>query len=76
VSGRSLPKRAIASAKAIRGHGVEPPRSRRREDGAHHLLGDREHLLDGHERHLDIELGELELAVGALVLVAEAARDL
>ena len=28
------------------------------------------------ERHLDVELGELGLAVGAQVLVAEAARDL
>ena len=31
-------------------------------------------LLD--ERHLDVELGELGLAVGAQVLVAEAAGDL
>ena len=29
-----------------------------------------------HERHLDVELGEVELAVGALVLVPEAADDL
>jgi hypothetical protein len=28
------------------------------------------------ERHLDVELGELGLAVGARILVAEAARDL
>ena len=28
------------------------------------------------ERHLDVDLGELGLAVGAQVLVAEAARDL
>ena len=28
------------------------------------------------ERHLDVDLAELELAVGALVLVAEAAGEL
>ena len=36
----------------------------------------REHVLDADERHLEVDLRELELAVGALVLVAEAARDL
>jgi hypothetical protein len=40
------------------------------------LLEHLEHLLDGRERELEVDLRELELAVGALVLVAEAARDL
>ena len=35
-----------------------------------------EDVLHRHERHLDVHLGELRLAVGAQVLVAEAAGDL
>ena len=42
-------------------------------DQAFHHTGDVV-LVD--ERHLDVELGELRLAVGAQVLVAEAAHDL
>ena len=33
-------------------------------------------MLAAREAHLQIDLGELELAVGALVFIAEAARDL
>ncbi len=40
------------------------------------LLERGEHVVDADERHLEVELRELELAVGAQVLVAEAARDL
>ena len=39
-------------------------------------LVDVDHVLDADERHLDVELGEVGLAVGAQVLVAEAAGDL
>jgi len=35
-----------------------------------------EHLLLGDEAHLEIDLGVLGLAVGAQVLVTQAARDL
>ena len=35
-----------------------------------------DHVLDVDEGHLDVELGEVGLAVGAQVLVAEAAGDL
>jgi hypothetical protein len=52
---------------------VEPgDRAAGRSHGLEHL----EHLLDGRERELEVDLRELELAIGALVLVAEAARDL
>lgn len=46
------------------------------EQALDQALVDGEHVLPGHERHLDVELGEVGLAVGAKVLVAEAARDL
>ena len=48
--------------------------------GAEHrgeqALVDVDHVLDLDERHLEVELGEVGLAVGAQVLVAEAAGDL
>jgi hypothetical protein len=46
------------------------------EQLADHLLHQAGQLGLVHERDLDVELGELGLAVGAQVLVAEAARDL
>ena len=42
----------------------------------HHRLHRVDHVVLVDERHLEVELGELGLAVGAQVLVAEAARDL
>ena len=49
-------------------------------DEGHHALEERlhevEHRLHARERHLDVHLRELGLAVGAQVLVAEAAGDL
>ena len=41
-----------------------------------HAFDQPHHILLGDERHLHVELGELRLAVGAQVLIAEAARDL
>ncbi len=46
------------------------------EGGGHELLDDGEDGFPAREAHLQIDLGELKLAVGALVLVAEAAGDL
>ena len=72
-----MPKRETASANVIRGHGgggdVE---ALALEHRAHHRLHALDHVVLVDERHLDVELGELRLAVGARVLVAEAARDL
>ena len=42
----------------------------------HQRLDHALHILLPHEAHLDVDLGELRLAVGAQVLVAEAAADL
>ena len=66
------------------GLGERHPRPRRRRDvealalehGSHHRLHALDHVVLVHERHLEVELGELGLAVGARVLVAEAAGDL
>ena len=66
------------------GLGERHPRPRRWRHGelralehrAHHRLGQLDHVVLVDERHLDVELGELGLAVGACVLVAEAASDL
>jgi hypothetical protein len=68
------------------GHGlvVGQARPRRRgrleagglEHPGHEPLDDRDDVLLLHEGHLEVELGELRLAVGAQILVAEAARDL
>ena len=49
---------------------------RRREHRAHDVLGRLDDVVLVDEGHLDVELGELGLAVGAQVLVAEAAGDL
>ena len=72
--------RAVARHRLVVGH----PRPRRRpdrevgrlEDAGHHRLVDRDHVLLVDEGHLEVELRELGLAVGAQVLVAEAAGDL
>ena len=46
------------------------------EDVGQQPFVDVDHVVDVDEGHLDVELGELGLAVGARVLVAEAAGDL
>ena len=46
------------------------------EHVAHHGLGQVLHVLLLDEGHLQVDLGELGLAVGAQILVAEAAGDL
>ena len=74
------PVGAVAAHRLVVGH----PRPRRRgELEAGRLVDAREHPLDRlddvvflDEAHLEVELGELGLAVGAQVLVAEAAGDL
>ena len=74
------PVDAVTGDRLGEGH----PRPRRRRDvepralehRSHHRLGGVDHVVLVDERHLDVELGELGLAVGAGVLVAEAARDL
>ena len=71
---------AVARHRLVVGHA----RPRRRGDlEAGRLVDAREHALDRldhvllvHEAHLEVELGELGLAVGAQVLVPEAAGDL
>ena len=50
---------------------LDPGRLARAAHG--HLLEHGEHVVDADEGHLEVDLRELELAVGALVLVAEAA---
>ena len=72
-----MPKRSIASSYVMRGNGVSsstPMHSRQiaRDDPLHQ----REEELAVGERHLDVELRQLLQAVGAQILVAEAARDL
>src|SRR6516225_10156070 len=47
-----------------------------REELHHQLLDDPEEYFTLGERHFDIDLSELRLAVGAEVLIAEAANDL
>ena len=71
-----MPNRAIASAWAIRGIGSPTSIPAAREHVRHQPLVGLDHVLDLDERHLDVELGEVGLAVGAQVLVAEAAGDL
>ena len=76
-SGLSEPKRRIASAYVRRGSGsaiVSPEHAL--PNLAHAAFHHRDDVVLLHERHLDVDLRELRLAVGALVLVAEAARDL
>ncbi len=55
---------------------LEGPVPEPAEDMGEEPLVDVEHVLDPDERHLEVELGEVGLAVGALLLVAKAARDL
>ena len=72
--------RAEARHRLVVGHA----RPRRRRDveaglvehGGHDRLDHGDHVVLLDERHLEVELGELRLAVGAQVLVAEAAGDL
>ncbi len=72
--------RSIARLRLVPGH----PWERRLDldaeavapDASHRLLHQREEELLVGERHLDVELRELLQAVGAEILVSEAARDL
>ena len=59
-----------------RGNGRRTVDARPRPEIDQHPLHDLLHVLGRDERRLEIDLGELRLAVGAKVLVAEAARDL
>ncbi len=72
----SAPYFAIASAYGIRrnGRGTSTPITveRRRQRAFDNL----EDGLRPRKRHFEIHLGELELSIGALILVAEAAREL
>ncbi len=49
---------------------------RRLRGALHHALDHIEHIRFLDERHFEVELRELRLAVGAEVLIAEAARNL
>ena len=66
----------IASSYEMRGNGVSTVES----GGAEHRLdGAFDHAVHerfGRKRHLDVDLRELRLAIGAQILVAEAAHDL
>ena len=74
----------LVGAVALHRLGVGEPRERRLELDAEHLaperrdhpLADAEDVLLVDEGHLHVDLRELGLAVGAQVLVAQAARDL
>ena len=77
MSGRSVPKR---DDRLVVG---EPPHRQLElraadplEDVGEQPLVDLDHVVDADEGHLDVELGEVGLAVGAQVLVPEAAGDL
>ena len=81
----SMPKRTSGLSEPKRSMRVVPGHPRDVADGltgdgldhGAHRRGDRgEHVVLADEAHLGVELGELELAVGAQVLVAEAAGDL
>ena len=71
---------------AVAVHGFAPGHARQRQRrhrmarGLHQAhdqaVDDGDDVFGGHERHLDVDLGEFRLAVGAQVLVAEAAGDL
>ena len=76
-SGRSMPKRRIASAYVIRGIGsVDLVADDLAPQPGDQRLDQRLDVLGVAEAHLDVELGELGLPVGPEVLVAEAAGDL
>jgi hypothetical protein len=67
----------LAEGQPPEGPGGQPLLRRDRLDQrGEERLGQGQHVLLADEGHLQVELGELRLAVGALVLVAEAARDL
>src|SRR6266550_1599837 len=72
--------RSIARLRLVPGHPLERALDLDVEavapDGSHRLLHQREDELLVGEGHLDVELRELLQAVGAEILVAEAARDL
>ena len=55
---------------------LEPRAADPLEDVGEQPFVDLDHVVDVDEGHLDVELGEVGLAVGAQVLVAEAAGDL
>ena len=69
VASRS-PRRTASGGSAARSTGRSP------EDLLHQRLDEAVDGLRPRERDLDVHLRELELAVGALILVAEAADDL
>ena len=76
-SGLSEPKRPIASANVRRGNGSGSSTPRHVfHRCAYRPSIDVEHVLLAHERHLEVDLRVLGLAVGAQVLVAQAAREL
>ena len=60
----------------MRGNGVGSIDAGRGKGGRHKLLDHGEDRLAAREAHLQIDLRELKLAVGAEILVAEAAGDL
>ena len=73
------PVGAVAQHRLVVGHALERQRdldAAEREHALEQAVDHVEHVLLLDERHLHVELGELGLAVGAEVLVAEAARDL
>jgi hypothetical protein len=70
MSGRSVPKRAIASS------GQDFALSALFDDADEQLLDQIHHVLALDETHLQIELGEFRLPVAPLILVAKAARNL
>ena len=76
MSGLSEPNRRhrlVVGDPLERGLDLDPCRG---EDVLHQALVGLDHVVDLDEGHLDVELGEVGLAVGAEVLVAEAAGDL
>ena len=72
-----MPKRSIASSYVMRWNGAcELDADALAPDARDDPLHQREEELAVGERHLDVELRQLLEAVGARILVAEAARDL
>jgi len=70
---------AVAVHRLLPGHpreGRADAPARQRGRAVEDLLDHRDHVARVDERHLEVDLRELGLAVGAQVLVAEAARDL
>ncbi len=74
----------LVGAVGVHGLAVGQPRKRRgefdadalAEEMAHEPLHHLVHVVLAHERHLHVDLGVLGLAVGAQILVAQAAREL